>query len=1164
MALILHRADSPTALAGQLGSLLANDPLDVFERELVIAPSPGVERWLSQRLAHALGADIGDDGVCAGLLVHTPHSFMSFVLGREFDDPWHPDRLAWFVLEAVDAAVECPGFETLARHLGADSLPPDATPDAAWFHRARQSRRYAVARRLAGLFARYHEERPALLRSWEAGLDDGVDADLAWQPRLWRDVVDVARAHGVEESATERLDRVCGGLRDGSLSLTLPWRVNFFGYTRVPAALLDLLDALASRHETHLWLPHPSDALWQRLRDLPADDVERRHDDSAAAAEHPLLATLGRDVREMERTLLRRDVVDDGAAPENSVSDKDADDAAATPTIPTTPATRLAQLQADIRADRAPSGRTDLTETTSFQVHACHGPARQVDALRETLLWLLDENEGRLQPRDIVVMCPDVETYAPLIKAAFASVDDDETHHPGRRLRVQLADRGMGATNPLAEVALRLIALASGRATASDVLDFAHLPAVRERFGFDPDALERISRWVHTTGARWGFDGAHRSEYGLKGLSANTWATALDRLALGVAMGDGTDAPASALLPVDDLGTSDIETASAFVTLLTEVTDAAHAVRGVSAQNPAWGRAVFAPDEWFAWLRRYVTAVAAPAADAGWQLSAFERELAFLETGSTSTGLRLTDVRVMLEQRWGPRPSRSNFRNGAVSVCTLTPMRSVPHQAVILLGLDDESFPRSFVVDGDDVLARTPHVGERDPRSEDRQLLLDAVMAAQKYVIALYSGFDERDGTRRPPAVPLQEVIAAVAATGAPTPKDAERHPFERVHPLQPFDERNFADTSPLPGGSYDGAALAGAEALRTTRERVSGESAAESATRVLPPVLDELLPARAPSDVTLEELIRFLENPARTFLSDRLQTGVTYEADEIDDALPIELSSLEEWAVGDRLLRRALAGTPLARAREDETRSGALPPEPLPSKLDGITHKVDAILRGIPAGERTSLDVSLELTVAGTPIRLTGVVPHVIEHEIEVVNYGSVSARHLARAWVSVLALAASRPGGLSTRPSEGASDRTSTPGWSAAVRGKFGECRLTAPEEPLAVLADLVALRLDGLRAPLPIPAKTSLAFIEGYRAGWRGRSPSESEALEKGAFKARSVWEGTWDRKGERDDPWWKQVYLGQKPSLERLNSGNIFIDRSKRLWMPLLDQKGAIGR
>ena len=92
-------------------------------------------------------------------------------------------------------------------------------------------------------------------------------------------------------------------------------------------------------------------------------------------------------------------------------------------------------------------------------------------------------------------------------------------------------------------------------------------------------------------------------------------------------------------------------------------------------------------------------------------------------------------------------------------------MRSVPHRVVCLLGLDDGTFPRQSVRDGDDVLARDPWIGERDPRSEDRQLLLDAVCAAEDHLVIVYSGADDRTGAAIPPAVPLGELLDAFDRT---------------------------------------------------------------------------------------------------------------------------------------------------------------------------------------------------------------------------------------------------------------------------------------------------------------------------------------------------------------------------------------------------------------
>ena len=64
----------------------------------------------------------------------------------------------------------------------------------------------------------------------------------------------------------------------------------------------------------------------------------------------------------------------------------------------------------------------------SVQIHACHGRARQVEVLRDAILHVLEEDET-LQPRDIIVMCPDIETFAPLVQATFGAgetvADDD-------------------------------------------------------------------------------------------------------------------------------------------------------------------------------------------------------------------------------------------------------------------------------------------------------------------------------------------------------------------------------------------------------------------------------------------------------------------------------------------------------------------------------------------------------------------------------------------------------------------------------------------------------------------------------------------------------------------------------------------------------------------
>ena len=86
--------------------------------------------------------------------------------------------------------------------------------------------------------------------------------------------------------------------------------------------------------------------------------------------------------------------------------------------------------------------------------------------LREVLLGLL-EDDPTLEPRDMLVMCPDIEAYAPLITAAFGLASTSTRRrrhsHPGHRLRVRLADRALKQTNPVLAVVARLLDLAGAR-----------------------------------------------------------------------------------------------------------------------------------------------------------------------------------------------------------------------------------------------------------------------------------------------------------------------------------------------------------------------------------------------------------------------------------------------------------------------------------------------------------------------------------------------------------------------------------------------------------------------------------------------------------------------------------------------------------------------------
>ena len=341
-----------------------------------------------------------------------------------------------------------------------------------------------------------------------------------------------------------------------------------------------MLRALGAGREVHLFVLHPSPTLWEAIAADGEPVVRRAEDHTAELPRNRLLASWGNDARELQLVVAGAGTADHHHPVEHATG------------------TLLARIQADVRADRAPAGDLELAAgDRSVQVHACHGRARQVEALRDAILHRLAE-DPTLEPRDVIVMCPDIETFAPLIHATFGagevSEEEDEALPAELRppdLRVRLADRSLRQTNPVLGAVAALLDLADARLTASQVLDLADREPVRRRFRLDDDDVGRLEDWIAESGIRWGLDAAHRAPFRLADLPAGTWRRGLDRLLLGVTMTEDGDRLVGDVLPLDDVDSGAIDLAGRFAELVDRLGDGARAAAGPAADRGVGGGA---------------------------------------------------------------------------------------------------------------------------------------------------------------------------------------------------------------------------------------------------------------------------------------------------------------------------------------------------------------------------------------------------------------------------------------------------------------------------------------------------------------------------------------------------------------------------------------------
>lgn len=995
----IHHAATADDLVDRLVSLWSGVRPDPFAFDLAVVPGTGFQRWLSQRLATADGAD----GICAGIDFASLEGLEWRLDGR--DDPWRPERLAWLVQQVVLGSTE-PELEVLRRHFGA----------------SRES--HSVSRRIARHLAGYARHRPEMLVRWAEGVDEGPDgcplAENAWQAQLYRLLVAENGDSPLDRRAA-LVERLHVGPADG-----LPHRVAVLAPPHLDPSTLDLLEALGSHHRVDLLLLRPSPG----RRPGPAVPALRRAE-FARPPGHPLNESLAAVADEVALLVPRTD-------PATAV-DAGAD-------------SLLAWLKSDLSADVSlPVRRVLAADDRSVQVHLSHGRDRQVEVLREVLTGVLADEES-LEPRDIAVLTPDVDAFAPLLAAAFtapAGVPD----HAAQRFRVQVADRSLAQVNPMAALLLDLLRLPDGRMEASALLDLCAQPAIAQRFGFTADSRDRLVELVERAGIRWGLSAAQREGYGLAGFPQNTWFAGLQRMLLGVALGESDLVSAGTVLPLDDVESSDV----GLVGGLTELV-------GRLARLMAEFDRPATISEWADRCRAGLSELVELPAGHEWQLADVWGGLSRLAERAGSATVRLSRHAALraVEQEFTGAPARGAFGNGSLVVCGLRSLRHVPHRVVVLLGWDATCYPRPGQRHGDDLLGIEPRVGDPSAALSDRQVLLDAVHAARDRLVIVAQGRSEATNEEVPLAAPLAELIEALDLTAA----TADGRPASDLvcvqHPLQPFDPRYFDRSDPR---------------LRSADRLAHQAARSLLAEPVVPRGRYELAALPEPDlsrGVTLDDLVGYFSHPARALL--RTRAGISFgNAVETGDAIPIEPNGLAAWQIGTRVLRHLRDGQDPEAVRRAEWLRGDVPPFELGGRLlDRVFAEAGRSVRGVPSGlpEPSLHDLTLAVPIAGH-----GTVPlvgRVSTHgpELLQVEYSSLQPRHRLAAWLRLLVLAAGEDGP-----------------WRARVVGKGRIAAYEAPPRPVAIdlLGRYLAVYALGLSRPLPALPRLGHAWME-YRVSRR----------------------------------------------------------------------------
>lgn len=936
----------------------------------VVVPSVTFGDQIQRALADRCGISMGFDFLTSQDFIHT-------AVGPGRDSAWSKRSLVWRVL---------PHASTCAAHLG---MRDPSVRD-----------RFALAILLADRLDHYGHFRPEMIRGWQNGTLRTGSRDEDWQRQLWaaiRETIDAPHpALALEMLKADA--RACRELAERFPELIV------LGTAAIDPLLVEVIQLLASGGTSvtiHVLLPSLGYLGEIRSRRTRFSETSNPESIDMPPA-HPLLESMARHA---VGTFVLLGKLDE----QYSHWPEPAGEAGETGNL-----TLLGRLQSDIRNLRAPG--TAEGPDASLRIHACYGPRREVEVLRDEILRAFEEIPG-LKPHEVHIVTPDLETYTPLVSAVL--------RQGSCPLPVRLGELSAAQEDSLADGLLCLLEIARrGEFAASEVIDLVRKPAVLS--AIDAADPEPLRRWIRDSGLT----------HGAGSLAAGAAGFASARLLAGrffapeapVRYPDGRF-----VLPAGDELGGDSALLGRFLAWFARLQDTV-TVWQEPCKPSSWSERLRAAcDDLFSGLDN----------ESGEQA---RRALVFLGDVPCE---ELLDCGAMLDWLAAEcaEPVRRARLGGEILFGRLKQLQNLPCRVLAIVGMHDAAFPASNRAPSWDLLRAEPRLWDRNPRLDDRQLFLDALLTPSDRLIITAPVRNLRTRQPEPFSSCVDEVLRALATMGI---RDAVLE-----HRLQPFAPDYFLPDRPLPR-SYD------ADAAAVARRLLSGNRV------TLPLCGKELARPQGKIELTIDDLIRFWKDPARAFL---LETGIALRdeepGDETLDHPPLSLDPLTRWKVQEALVTNLLGASPdpeLVRARLAAARS--LPPGKLgEATLCGPGETIAQIAQAVrdihcPSPEAVAYENDV--------FRITGDVARTCDgaawFEFRVKKMESVN--DFLPAWIrSAVAAAAGRS--LPTR-------------WideTCPLAPKV--CRAIEPNDAAEILETLVAGFIEGRTRPLAFAPSTSAAI-------------------------------------------------------------------------------------
>ncbi len=841
---------------------------DPFQPETILVQSAGMAQWLQMEIAQ-------EKGISANLAFPFPTSFLwqqyrNLLPNLPKENIFSPNTTIWKLMQLIPQFLEQEPFNVLRLYLGQP---------------IEQYKLYQLAKAVADLFDQYLVYRPHWLINWEKNQDDTfvndgvfneikqqlpnlskdleshIQTEIQWQSQLWNALVQQLKQESsdivfqtshrayFQQQFFEKLENLTQSEKQ-----KLPKRVFIFGISSLPTSQLDTLKKLSQHCDIHLFFLNPSQHYWgneleQKVIDkiaLHNKNIAIKNDKNLSTA-NPLLTTWGKQGRDFLNSLIDFQ--------ENEVS------AYINPLE--TKKHLLAQIQQSI-LDLSDQFEFTVQENDhSFQIHSCHSPLREVEVLHNQLLSLFEQHPD-LCPKDIIVMSPNIDLYAPYIKAVFERKDPCAIPY-------SLSDQQVQNIDPIINSFISLLTMNESQFSVEDIFDLLDISTIQKRYHFSATQIDQIRYWVVQSGIRSGLNLAAPLENS-QWKNYNSWENGLNRLLLGTALKEENGVWQETVAFDESYGLN-AEISGQLSQFICNISDWINFIKNTHSIEQWQNRLIQLLEDFYV-------------EDETSSQSLLQLYNAITKIAENITACHFKEhigseiIVSLFNDYLDDNKTQLNFLAGRVNFATLLPMRAIPFKVVCLLGMNEKDFPRQYNKNSFNLMNYAPQKGDRAKREDDRYLFLEALLSAQEIFYISYIGQSLTKNHTELPSVLVSQLCDYLSDNQLP---DFFKENVIK-HSMTAFSYKNFMANNP-----HQSYAKYWLETLNAQQVNKDFLTTIDNKTEV--------------SQLNADDLISFLQHPIKFFFNHHLGIKFTQKTDNIKASEPFDISGLDKYVLNDQLL---------------------------------------------------------------------------------------------------------------------------------------------------------------------------------------------------------------------------------------------------------------------